>query len=112
MFCFVFFHVTDRYMKELLGLDCNNNNRFTLDIRKNAGGVSTAMDLPGERRVTSLEVSKDRLGKHLSELLRKQGTFMGAEVQAEVLLNKAQSSLISNTVIQSGGDACSAPRNQ
>ena len=52
-----------------MGLNCNKK-RFTLDIGKNVRGVSTAIDLPGERRMTSLEVSKDGLDKHLSELLR------------------------------------------
>lgn len=46
-----------------------NEKRFTLDIGKNVRGVNTAIDLPGERRMTSLKVSKDGLDKHLSELL-------------------------------------------
>lgn len=36
-----------------MDLNCNKK-RFTLDIGKNVRGVSTAIDLPGERRMTSL----------------------------------------------------------
>lgn len=64
-----FFPCYWQIQKEVMGLNCNKK-RFTLDIGKNVRGVSTAIDLPGERRMTSLEISKDRLDKHLSELLR------------------------------------------
>jgi len=55
--------------KEVTGLNWNKK-RFTSDIGKNFRGASTAVDLPGERRMASLEVSKDGWGKPLSELLR------------------------------------------
>lgn len=72
-----------------------------MDIGKNVRGVSTAIDLPGERRMTSLEVSNDRLETHLSEFLQNCAYCLGVEVQGKGLLNKAQSSSAPSTVIHS-----------
>lgn len=63
-----FFPCDLHIQREVMDLNCNEK-RFTLDIGKNVREVSTAIDLPGERRITSLEVSKDGLDQHLSTLL-------------------------------------------